>query len=121
MRACVCAFARVFTRERVQPLAPASPLPTHRCSLLTLPVTLSCLERGTRIHSAVARYAAPVGAVFNKDGAAVYQVIVTAFFARYRGIEDDPIELLAMGSVLTQSTPNIGIHQRSHLVSFNSQ
>ena len=60
-------------------------------------MTLHCLEKNTRVHWSVARYTCPIGAVFNKDGAAIYQVLVVLFFARLRDLELDPMQLFTMG------------------------
>ena len=67
------------------------------CSSLALPVTLDCLDRNPRVNSHISRYTLPLGVVFNKDGAAIYQVIVVVFFAKYRGIDPDVWDLFIMG------------------------
>ena len=66
-------------------------------SSLTLPVTLDCLDRNTRVNSYISRYTCPIGGVVNKDGAAIYQVMVVVFFAKYRGIDPGVTDLLIMG------------------------
>ena len=66
-------------------------------SSLALPVTLECLDGNARMNSNISRYTLPLGVVFNKDGAAIYQVMVVVFFAKYRGINPDVWDLFIMG------------------------
>ena len=60
-------------------------------------MTLDCLDRNARVNSHISRYTLPLGVVFNKDGAAIYQIMVVVFFAKYRGIDPDVWDLFIMG------------------------
>ena len=66
-------------------------------SSVTLPVTLRCLEEKSLISPLVTRFVAPVGAVINMDGTALYEAVATVFIAQYNHIPLNVGQLFTVG------------------------
>ena len=55
-------------------------------SSATLPVTLECLEKNTRISNRIASFVLPLGATVNMDGTALYECVAAMFLAQAYGL-----------------------------------
>jgi Na+/H+-dicarboxylate symporter len=48
----------------------------------TLPLTLTCMEKGARIDNRVSSFVLPLGATVNMDGTALYEAVAVLFVAQ---------------------------------------
>ena len=60
-------------------------------------MTLRCLEENARVSPLVTRFVAPVGAVINMDGTALYEAVATVFIAQYNDIPLNLGQLITVG------------------------
>lgn len=56
-------------------------------SAATLPVTIDCLKRRTRVSRRVSSFVVPMGATINMDGTALFEVVAALFIAQAYGLE----------------------------------
>jgi len=56
-------------------------------SMVTLPLTIDCTTRRSRVSNKVANFMLPIGATVNMDGTALYECVATIFIAQVYGID----------------------------------
>lgn len=60
---------------------------TTDSSLITLPVTMDCLEERVGISNKVTGFVTPIGATVNMDGTALYEGVAVMFIAQIYGVD----------------------------------
>lgn len=75
-------------------------------SSATLPVTMECVEKNSRVSSRVAGFVLPLGATVNMNGTALYEAIAAVFIAQSIGIDLSLPQLIVV--MLTATLAAIG-------------
>jgi len=56
-------------------------------SMVTLPLTIDCVTKRSRVSQKIANFTLPIGATVNMDGTALYECVATIFIAQAYGID----------------------------------
>lgn len=56
-------------------------------SMVTLPLTINCVTKRSRVSKKIAKFILPIGATVNMDGTALYECVATIFIAQIYGLE----------------------------------
>ncbi len=56
-------------------------------SMVTLPLTIECVTKRSRVSQKIANFTLPIGATVNMDGTALYECVATIFIAQAYGID----------------------------------
>ena len=51
-------------------------------SAVTLPVSMTCMEKNNKVSSKITRFVLPVGATLNMDGGALYEAVTAVYVAQ---------------------------------------
>ena len=75
-------------------------------SIVTLPVTMDCLENNIGVSNKIVSFIAPLGATINMDGTALYEAVAAVFIAQIVGIDMTLTQQLIV--MLTATLASVG-------------
>lgn len=109
-------LTKVPLRKFVRAMLPAQLLAfSSSSSAATLPVTISCVEKGVGVDEEASSFVLPLGATINMDGTGLYQGVAAVFIATVYGmhltmLQQAEIVLTAsLASIGTAAVPGVGI------------
>lgn len=113
-------FLKVFAKRSIKEfyiaMRPAMLIAfTTSSSAATLPVNMSCCEKGLNISRKITSFVLPLGATINMDGTALYQGVAAAFIAQIYGYklllfhQISIIITATLASIGTAPIPGVGI------------
>ena len=70
-------------------------------SVATLPITMDCLNKKTRLPNRITSFVCSLGTTINMDGTAVYQAVTALFIAQIYGIQ---LTFFQLGVVIVTAT-----------------